>query len=296
MATVVEWVEGARPRTLPAAIAPVVAGAGVSAFTGSSLSQSAAILHAVLALIVALALQIGVNYYNDFHDGIRGTDQVRVGPVRLVGQGLAAPTKVRTAALISLGVAAAVGLLLVILSRAWVLLPVGAAAILAAWGYTGGSRPYGYAGLGELFVFVFFGPVAVCGTTAVTGGEVWPLAVLTSVAVGLLTVAILVANNLRDVKLDAEAGKHTLAVPLGEDRTRTFFAVCLMVCFVLVAWIALTSTWWALLGMLGAIPAVKASQEVLEHAYGRGLIPVLQETSLALLLTGVGLGVGFLVG
>ena len=296
MATVAEWIEGARPRTLPAAIAPVLAGAGVTAFTGSDLAAGAVWLHAVLALVVALALQIGVNYYNDFHDGVRGTDHVRVGPVRLVGQGLAAPTAVRAAALVSLGTAAVVGLVLVALSGAWVLLPVGAAALLAAWGYTGGSRPYGYAGLGEVFVFVFFGPVAVCGTTLVTGGDVWPLSALASVAIGLLTVAILVVNNLRDLGLDAEAGKHTLAVRLGDGRTRSLFALCLMVAFVLVAWIALTSTWWALLGMAGAIPAVKAAQEVLEHAYGRGLIPVLQETSLALLLTGLGLGLGFVIG
>lgn len=296
MATLGEWIEGARPRTLPAAIAPVVAGVGVSAFTGSDLTLSAALLNAALALVVALALQIGVNYFNDYHDGVRGTDEVRVGPVRLVGQGLAPAPAVKQAALLSLGLAAAVGLLLVVLSQAWILLPVGAAAILAAWGYTGGVRPYGYIGLGELFVFIFFGPVAVCGTTLVTGGQVWPLSVLVSVAIGLLTVAILVVNNLRDLALDEQAGKHTLAVRMGDQRTRTFFAAIMMAAFVLVAWVALTSTWWALLGMVGAIPAVAASQDVLEHAYGKGLIPVLQLTSLALLLTGLGLGVGFVIG
>lgn len=296
MATVAEWIEGARPRTLPAAIAPVVAGAGVSAFTGSDLTLPSALLNATLALLVSLALQVGVNYFNDYHDGVRGTDEVRVGPVRLVGQGLTAPGNVKRAAILSLGLAAVIGLVLVILSRAWVLLPVGAAAILAAWGYTGGSRPYGYSGLGELFVFVFFGPVAVCGTTLVTGGDVWPLSVLVSLAIGLLTVAILVVNNLRDLPLDEQAGKHTTAVRLGDQRTRTFFAFTLMAAFVLVTWIALTSTWWALLGMAGAAPAVAAAQDVLEHAYGRGLIPVLQLTSLALLLTGLGLGAGFVIG
>ena len=296
MATVAEWIEGARPRTLPAAIAPVVAGAGVSAFTGSDLTLPSALLNATLALLVSLALQVGVNYFNDYHDGVRGTDEVRVGPVRLVGQGLTAPGNVKRAAILSLGLAPVIGLVLVILSRAWVLLPVGAAAILAAWGYTGGSRPYGYSGLGELFVFVFFGPVAVCGTTLVTGGDVWPLSVLVSLAIGLLTVAILVVNNLRDLPLDEQAGKHTTAVRLGDQRTRTFFAFTLMAAFVLVTWIALTSTWWALLGMAGAAPAVAAAQDVLEHAYGRGLIPVLQLTSLALLLTGLGLGAGFVIG
>lgn len=295
MATVAEWIEGARPRTLPAAVAPVIAGAGVTAYTGTSLTNAQVASNAFLALLVALGLQVGVNYFNDYHDGVRGTDEVRVGPVRLVGQGLATPGHVKRAAVVSLGLAAAFGLVLVLLSRQWILLPIGAAAIVAAWGYTGGPRPYGYAGLGEVFVFVFFGPVAVCGTTLVTGGGLWPVAALTSVAIGLLTVAILVVNNLRDLSLDEQAGKHTLAVRLGDGRTRTFFAGCLMAAFVLVAWIALLSTPWAFLGMAGAIPAVAAAQDVLEHAYGRGLVPVLQWTSLALLLTGVGLGIGFLI-
>jgi 1,4-dihydroxy-2-naphthoate octaprenyltransferase len=277
-------------------VAPVVAGAGVSAFTGSTLTMATGLRNAGLALVVSLALQIGVNYFNDYHDGVRGTDEVRVGPVRLVGQGLAPAPAVKRAAVISLVVAGIVGLFLVVLSQAWILLPVGAAAILAAWGYTGGSRPYGYSGLGEVFVFVFFGPVAVCGTTLVTGGQVWPLAALASVSVGLLTVAILVVNNLRDRELDEGAGKHTLAVRMGDQRTRNLFAVFMIIPFVLVAWIALTSTWWALLGMIGAVPAVAASQDVLEHAYGKGLIPVLQLTSLALLLTGLGLGVGLAIG
>ena len=295
MASVAEWIEGARPRTLPAAIAPVIAGAGVTGFTGTTLSTTAVWRNGLLALVVALALQIGVNYFNDYSDGVRGTDEVRVGPVRLVGQGLAAPAQVKRAALLSLGVAAVAGLLLVLLSRQWILLPVGVAAILSAYAYTGGARPYGYLGLGELFVFVFFGPVAVCGTTLVTGGGLWPVSVITSVAIGLLTVGILVANNLRDIHLDEQAGKHTLAVRLGDDGTRRLFATCNMVAFVLVAWLALLSTPWVLLGMAGAVPAVKASQDVLEHAYGRGLIPVLQAQSLALLLAGLGVGIGLLL-
>jgi len=144
-------------------------------------------------------------------------------------------------------------------------------------------------------VFVFFGPVAVCGTTLVTGGGLWPVSVITSVAIGLLTVGILVANNLRDIHLDEQAGKHTLAVRLGDDRTRRLFATCNIVAFVLVAWLALLSTPWVLIGMAGAVPAVKASQDVLEHAYGRGLIPVLQAQSLALLLAGLGVGLGLLL-
>lgn len=292
MATTSEWIQGARPRTLPAAVAPVLAGLGVTGYTGTSLQAGRLVLNALLALLVSLCLQIGVNFYNDYHDGIRGTDEVRVGPVRLVGQKLAAPAQVRAAALISLALAALIGLLLVLLSGAWVMLPLGAAAILAAWGYTGGSKPYGYLGLGEVFVFIFFGPVAVCGTTLVTGGHVGLVAALAATAIGLLTVAILVTNNLRDLELDEQSGKNTLAVRLGDAGSRRLFAACLIVPFVIVAWLAILTTGWALLAMIGAVPAIKAAQEVLEHAYGRGLIPVLQSTSLALLLTGLGLGVG----
>ena len=292
MASVAEWVEGARPRTLPAAIAPVVAGLGVTGYTGTDLSAMHVAVAALLALLVALALQIGVNYFNDYSDGVRGTDSVRVGPVRLVGQGLAPASQVKRAALLSLGTAAVLGTALVLVSRQWLLLPIGVAAVLAAYGYTGGKHPYGYLGLGDVFVFIFFGPVAVCGTTLVTGGGLWPVAVLASIAIGILTVNILVANNLRDRALDERAGKRTLSVRLGEEKTRRLFAVSNMVAFVIVAWLAILATPWALLGMTGAIPAVRASQDVLEHAYGKGLIPVLQMTSLALLLTGLGLGVG----
>ncbi len=292
MASVAEWIEGARPRTLPAAISPVAAGLGVTGYTGTDLSAMQVTVAAGLALLVALALQVGVNYFNDYSDGVRGTDSVRVGPVRLVGQGLAPASQVKHAALLSLGIAAVLGTALVLVSRQWILLPVGMAAVLAAYGYTGGKRPYGYLGLGDVFVFIFFGPVAVCGTTLVTGGGLWPVAVLTSIAIGILTVNILVANNLRDRALDEQAGKRTLSVRLGDERTRRLFAVSNMVAFVIVAWLAILATPWALLGMTGAIPAVRASQDVLEHAYGKGLIPVLQMTSLALLLTGLGLGVG----
>ncbi len=295
MASIAEWIEGARPRTLPAAIAPVIAGAGVTGYTGTTLSTGEIVRNGLLALLVALALQIGVNYFNDYSDGVRGTDEVRVGPVRLVGQGLAPAKQVRTAALVSLAVAAIAGLALILLSGQWILLPIGIAAVLSAYGYTGGARPYGYIGLGELFVFVFFGPVAVCGTTLVTGGGVWPVSAAVSVAIGLLTVNILVANNLRDRELDEQSGKHTLAVRLGDDHTRRAFAGANIIACVLVVWVGLGRTPWAVLGMIGAIPAIKASQDVLEHAYGRGLIPVLQLQSLALLLTGLGLGVGFLL-
>lgn len=295
MATAGEWVQGARPRTLPAAVAPVVVGLGVTAYTGTAYGTAQIVINGLLALLVSLSLQIGVNFYNDFHDGVRGTDEVRVGPVRLVGQGLAPAAHVRTAAVASLLLASVFGLLLVLLSGAWILIPVGIAAIVAAWAYTGGSRPYGYLGLGELFVFIFFGPVAVCGTTLVTGGQVWPVAALASVITGLLTVGILITNNLRDLELDEQSGKNTLAVRMGDQRTRQVYTACMIVPFVLVAWMAILTTGWALLAMAGAVPAVKATQEVLEHAYGKGLIPVLQSTSFALMLTGLGLGIGLAI-
>ena len=162
-----QWLAGARPRTLPAAVTPVIAASGLAAFDGAF-----ALVPALLALVVSLALQVGVNYANDYSDGIRGTDRVRVGPLRLVGSGLAAPKAVRRAALVSFAIAAVAGLALVIITRQWWLLGVGIACVLAAWFYTGGKRPYGYLGLGELFVFVFFGVVAVCGTYYVQAGQV----------------------------------------------------------------------------------------------------------------------------
>jgi 1,4-dihydroxy-2-naphthoate octaprenyltransferase len=229
VATAQQWVAGARPRTLPAALAPVLVGTGVAAYQWHVSWGRAA-----LALVVALALQVGVNYANDYSDGIRGTDADRVGPIRLVGQGLAAPTQVRTAAALAFGVAALAGLVLVLRTEAWWLLAVGALAILAAWFYTGGPRPYGYAGLGEVFVLVFFGVVATVGTAYVQTLAITWLALVLSVGVGLLAVAILVANNLRDIPGDTVAGKRTLAVRLGDLGTRRFFLACLAGAFVIV--------------------------------------------------------------
>src|SRR5579862_4856585 len=203
--TTAHWVAGARPRTLPAAISPVLAGTGVALY-----DDAAVWWKALLALVVALALQVGVNYANDYSDGIRGTDFNRVGPLRLVGSGAASPLAVKRAALASLGVAGLAGLALAA-TTTWWLLAIGAAAMLAAWGYTGGPRPYGYAGLGEVFVFVFFGPVAVCGTTYVQARHVTAASVCCGVIMGLLISALLVANNLRDVPTDRESGKLTLA-------------------------------------------------------------------------------------
>jgi 1,4-dihydroxy-2-naphthoate octaprenyltransferase len=213
MATAAQWVAGARPRTLPAALAPVLVGTGAAAALDGFRP-----VPALLALVVALALQVAVNYANDYSDGRRGTDADRVGPMRLVGSGAAAPRQVLVAACLSFGVAGVAGLGLAALSSWW-LVAVGAVCMVAAWTYTGGPIPYGYRALGEVFVFVFFGPVAVVGTTYVQTLTLPGLAFAVSVPVGFLIVAILVVNNLRDIDGDALVGRRTLAVLLG-DRVR----------------------------------------------------------------------------
>jgi 1,4-dihydroxy-2-naphthoate octaprenyltransferase len=209
MATAAHWVAGARPRTLSAAIAPVFVGSAAAAALDGFVWWKA-----LLSLVVALALQVGVNYANDYSDGIRGTDADRVGPFRLVGSGAVPATQVRTAAFVCFGIAAAAGLVLAVTSAWWLVL-VGAAALAAAWFYTGGAKPYGYRGLGEVAVFVFFGLVAVLGTTYVQAGRISSAALAGGVAVGALACAILVVNNLRDIHTDRVAGKRTLAVVTG---------------------------------------------------------------------------------
>ncbi len=272
MATASQWISGARPRTLPAAVSPVVAGTGAAAALGSVDAG-----RAVLALVVALALQVGVNYANDYSDGIRGTDDVRVGPFRLTGSRAAPPRQVRTAAFAAFGVAALAGLALVALTGVWWLLLVGAAAVAAAWFYTGGPRPYGYAGLGEVFVFVFFGLVAVLGTTYTQTGRVSTAAVAAAVAVGSLACAILVANNLRDVPTDALAGKRTLAVRLGDAATRRFYLALVVLPFLLVP-VAAAARPWAYLALGAAVLAVPPARAVLRGAKGLELLPVLRDT------------------
>ncbi len=290
MATLAEWVEGARPRTLPAALAPVIAGSAVAWFEGGF-----APLLAGLALIVALALQVGVNYANDYSDGIRGTDAARVGPLRLVGSGVAVPASVRAAAFASFAVAAVAGLAVVVLTGHWWLLAVGAAAIAAAWYYTGGSRPYGYLGLGELFVFIFFGLVAVTGTVYIQLGGVTQATWWTAIAIGALACAILVANNLRYLEGDRAAGKLTLATRLGDAGTRRFFLGLLAVAAVGVFGVAATSSWWALLGWFMVIALIGPIREVVRGVSGRALIPVLKHTGLAELACATGLFVGLLI-
>jgi 1,4-dihydroxy-2-naphthoate octaprenyltransferase len=294
MATTAQWFAGARPRTLPAAVAPVLAGTGVAAYSHDEVWWKA-----LLALVVALALQVGVNYANDYSDGIRGTDEERVGPLRLVGSKLAAPRTVKTAAFVAFSVAAVAGLVLAA-TTAWWLVAVGLVAVLAAWFYTGGSKPYGYLGLGEVMVFVFFGLVAVTGTTYVQtetfDADIALPSVYAAIGIGALACAILVANNLRDIPTDRESGKITLAVRLGEERTRGFYVFLLVGAAVALVGVALATSWWALLGLAYAPPAVRAGIIVLGRASGITLIPVLQQTGVAELLYGAGIFAGLLIG
>ncbi len=287
MTTMAQWVEAARPRTLPAAIAPVLVGTG-AAFT----VESAHIGQAALALVVALALQVGVNYANDYSDGVRGTDDHRVGPFRLVGSGAAAPPTVKAAAWISFTVAALAGFVLVAWSGHWWLLGLGAAAVAAAWFYTGGSRPYGYRGLGEVSVFVFFGLVAVIGTTYVQVGHLVASSVIGAVAIGSLACAIMLANNLRDAPTDAETGKRTLAVYLGDRRTRVLYAILLAVPYLLAVVLSAGGREWSVLALLSAPMGVRTARTVLDGARGRDLIPVLRDTGVTELLYAVLLTIG----
>ncbi len=289
--TPAQWWAGARPRTLPAAVAPVLAGSGVAQFYDGFV-----VSRALLALVVSLALQVGVNYANDYSDGIRGTDAARVGPVRLVGSGLASPTSVRAAAFACFGAAAVAGLGLVLLTGFWWLLAVGAVCIVAAWFYTGGRHPYGYLGLGELFVFVFFGLVAVCGTVYVQLGGVPLAGIIAGVAIGALACALLVVNNLRDLRNDARAGKRTLATRIGDRPTRVTYLILIVVAGLMVIMVAALTSWWALLGLGGVVLAVPAVRNVLRGAAGPALIRVLQTTGLAELVCAVGLTTGLFVG
>ena len=261
------WVAGARPRTLPAAVAPVLV---ASALAGSAFNP----VTACLALLVSLALQVGVNYANDYSDGIRGTDNDRIGPVRITADGLASPARVRNAAFIAFLVAACAGLALAF-ATSWWLIAVGAVCIAAAWGYTGGKNPYGYMGLGEIFVFIFFGLVATVGTFYVQAEEITGKSILAGTIVGLLACAILVINNIRDRAKDEVVGKRTMAVRIGDRRSRTFYTFLLTVPYLLTAgfgtpWVALT-----LLTLPMTISILKA---LWSGAEGAGLIPLLGKT------------------
>ena len=279
------WVAGARPRTLPAAVVPVAVGSGVAAGYGEFKAGRAA-----LALTVALALQVGVNYANDYSDGVRGTDEQRVGPLRLVGSGLVKPRRVLAAALGCIAVAALAGLALAFLVSWWLLL-FGAAAIAAAWFYTGGSRPYGYRGLGEVAVFAFFGVGAVVGTAYVQMGRLTWLALAASVPVGLLACALLVINNLRDIPTDEASGKKTLAVKLGDRRTRLLFAWCGLAPFAVAVAVAVAAPRAA--ATVIALPlAIVPIRHVTGGSSGRDLVAVLGQTGRLQLAFGLLLTVG----
>jgi 1,4-dihydroxy-2-naphthoate octaprenyltransferase len=286
--TIRNWVAGARPRTLPAAVVPVAVGTGVAIGDHGFVWW-----RALLALVVGLALQVGVNYANDYSDGIRGTDEVRVGPVRLVASGLARPRQVLTAALSCFAVAGVAGLVLAAVTSWWLLL-VGAAAVAAAWFYTGGSRPYGYRALGEVSVFVFFGLVAVTGTAYVQLGRLTWLSVAAAIPVGLLACALLVINNLRDIPTDRETGKQTLAVVLGDGRTRALYAACVLLPFVVAA--ALAPARVLCLLALAAVPlALLPVRAVRQGAAGRALISALGQTGRLQLAFGALLTLGLAI-
>jgi 1,4-dihydroxy-2-naphthoate polyprenyltransferase len=285
------WVAGARPRTLPAAVVPVAVGAGAaSGLDGAVVTW----WRVVLALVVSLLLQVGVNYANDYSDGVRGTDDVRVGPMRLVASGAASAGAVKRAALLCLGLAAVAGLVLAI-ATTWWLLVVGAGALVAAWGYTGGPKPYGYLGLGEVFVFTFFGLVATVGTTFVAIEEVpwvaWPAAA----GVGCLACALLVVNNLRDIPTDTVSGKRTLAVRMGDATTRRFY-VALVVLAAACAAVCAIDRPVAAVGVVALALAVSPIRTVLGGAVGRELIAVLGATGKVQLAYGVLLTVGLAIG
>ena len=281
-----KWVIGARPRTLPAAVVPVLVGLACA-----SGAEVATWWRAVLAAIVSLSLQVGVNYANDYSDGVKGTDAVRVGPLRLVGSGAAQAGHVKRAAFIMFGIAACTGLALALLTSLW-LVAVGAAAIVAAWTYTGGPRPYGYAGWGELFVFVFFGLVATVGTEYVVSEEFSGAGLVASVAVGCLACALLVINNLRDIPGDTVAGKMTLAVKLGDARTRKMFALLVIVAVISIGATSAMVGAYALFGLVGIVAIRPALEAVARGAKGRDLILVLGNVGRAQLVMGVTFAAG----
>jgi 1,4-dihydroxy-2-naphthoate polyprenyltransferase len=284
------WVVGARPRTLPAAVVPVAIGAAAAVGEGSIVWWRVG-----AALVVSLTLQVGVNYANDYSDGVRGTDRARVGPVRLVASGLATPAEVKRAAFLAFGVAGAAGLALAA-TTSWWLLAVGAASVAAAWFYTGGPRPYGYAGFGELFVFVFFGLVATVGTTYVAVERMTGLSVVMGCAAGCLSCALLAVNNLRDIPSDTAAGKRTLAVRIGDAWTRWLYVGLIVGAFALAI---VAGVGWrpeVLLALLAAGAAVPPVRTVRAGARGGALIAVLVQTGRLQLVYGALATLGLALG
>ena len=282
------WLAGARPKTLPAAVVPVAVG------TAAVSDDTFILWRALAAMIVALALQVATNYANDYSDGIRGTDDDRVGPLRLVGSGAASAEAVKRAIFISFGVAGLVGLILSLVVNPF-LLVVGAASIAAGWFYTGGEKPYGYLGLGEVFVFVFFGLVATIGSAYVQTVSISGLAVVLSIPVGVFATALLVINNLRDREGDAAVGKNTLAVRMGDRSTRVLYIATMLGAFALIALTAaLTGRLGLLLGLVGLMATIPGLGAVWAGATGKELIPVLEATGRTQLLAGLGMTIGLL--
>lgn len=281
------WITGARPRTLPAAVAPVLVGAA-SVFIDTNSER--AWPNSFLALIVSLALQIAVNYANDYSDGVRCTDLNRVGPMRLVGSGAKKPVEVKRAAFLAFGVAALFGLILAVMTTWW-LLVVGVACIAAGWFYTGGSKPYGYYGFGELFVFVFFGVVATTGTTYVIIQKVTRTSIVASITVGCLACALLVVNNLRDIPGDTVAGKKTLAVRLGDRQTRRMYFALITLSVAAIVLLAVDHP-TSLIGLIGLLVALPAIRKVSRGAVGKDLIDVLGITGRTQIATALALSIG----
>jgi 1,4-dihydroxy-2-naphthoate polyprenyltransferase len=283
-----EWLAGTRPRTLPAAVVPVLIGSGV-AFGYSRFSW----WRALLALVVALALQVGVNFANDYSDGVRGSDAKRVGPVRLVAAGLAPPRHVLLAAFGCFFVAGLAGLALAAVTSWW-LVAVGAACVAAAWFYTGGPRPYGYNGLGEVFVFAFFGVVAVAGTAYVQMDRLSWLGLAASVPAGLLACGLLMVNNLRDIRTDTQAGKRTLAVMLGDARSRVTYVATLLAPFGVAALLAVFRPFTLLVAL--ALPLARMPvRSVRAGASGPALIKALGQTGRLQLAFGIAFTIGLAI-
>jgi 1,4-dihydroxy-2-naphthoate polyprenyltransferase len=278
------WVLGARPRTLPAAVVPVLVGTATAAGGGIHWWRAG------VAMVVALAIQVATNYANDYADGVRGTDDVRVGPVRLVASRLASPAEVKRASLLAGAVAAVAGLTLVPPVGPEVIV-IGAASLAAGYLYTGGPRPYGYAGLGEVFVFLFFGVVATVGSSYIQLDRVTLLAVAASVPVGFLATALLVVNNLRDIRTDGAAGKRTLAVRVGEPATRALYGGLVGGAFLVVPVLALRRP-LALLALVAIPLAARPLRVVCGTATGRALLPALADTARLALVFGVLLATG----
>lgn len=290
MATIAQWIEGARPRTLPNAIAPVLVGTG-AAIGVSGFSW----WRAGLALVVSLALIVGVNFANDYSDGIRGTDDERIGPLRLVGSKLVAPPVVRVVAFGCFGLAGVAGLVLTAASGQWWLLAVGGLCIAAAWFYTGGAKPYGYAGFGEPAVFLFFGLTGVLGTLYVQAGLVTWSALAAAAGVGSFSAAVLIANNLRDISTDQAVGKRTLAVRLGDRRIRRLYVALVMLPFLMSGLTSIRHP-WALLALLAVFVARPATHRIASNTTGQALIPVLRDTALTMLMWSAATGIGLAVG